>query len=149
MLGMDDNLLAPTEREELMGCLMGLAKMNQDRMAEGAARLGLTLSQARVLYFVESEPMVRKLAKKLSCDPSYITGVVDALEKEGLLTRQVNPDDRRIKKLVLTSKGESVRAEVAKVISESFELDGLVSDEAMQFAQLLRKIQAEVKTAAW
>lgn len=146
---MDEEVFAQAERVELIGCLLGLAKIHHDRLTEGTARLGLSLSQARVLYFVETEPMVRKLAKALSRDASYITGVVDSLEEKGLLSRQPDPDDRRIRKLFLTEEGSRLRDEVAKVISESFELDGLGPDEAEQFARLLRKLQGDIKPVAW
>lgn len=146
---MENNLFNPMEREELMSRLLGIAKAHYDRLGEEASQLGLTLPQARVLYFVKMDPMVRKLAKRLSCDASYITGIVDTLEKKGLLTRQVDPEDRRVKKLVLTPEGHRVRAKVVQAMSESFDLDGLIPDEAAQFAHLLRKIQSNEKVPVW
>ena len=146
---MENPTLGATDREELVGCLLGLAKVHYDRLIEGTSRLGLTMPQARVLYFVESDPTVGKLAKKLDCDASYITGLVDSLEKAKLLKRQVDADDRRIKRLVLTAAGRRARQKVAKVIGESFDLDGLVPDEAQQFAQLLRKLQNDERALSW
>jgi DNA-binding MarR family transcriptional regulator len=146
---MDASPLNAADREELMGCLLAVARVHHDRLNDGAARLGLTVPQARVLYFLESAPTVRKLAKKLDCDPSYITGIVDRLEEMKFVTRLVDEDDRRVKRLVLTPIGRRTRRQVAKVISDSFEIDGLVPAEAEQFATLLRKIRLDAGTAAW
>ena len=49
---------------------------------EGAAAAhALTGAQARVLGLLSLEPMpMRKIARKLKCEPSNITGIVDRLE---------------------------------------------------------------------
>lgn len=43
--------------------------------------------------------------RRLGCDNSYVTPLVDALEKRGLAVRQPHPTDRRIKVIVLTGQG--------------------------------------------
>jgi DNA-binding MarR family transcriptional regulator len=55
---------------------------------------------------------MRELAEWLSCEPSNVTGIVDGLERRGLVTRQPDPADRRIKHVVLTEDGERRRAEL-------------------------------------
>ena len=44
----------------------------------------------------------------MACDASYITAVADRLEELGLAVRRNAADDRRVRELVLTAKGESV-----------------------------------------
>jgi DNA-binding MarR family transcriptional regulator len=146
---MENQPFGPLEREEFLSLLLGVARTHYDRLGKEAARLGLTLPQARVLYFVKTESTVRTMAKRLRCDPSYVTGLVDALETKGLLRREVDADDRRIKKLLLTSEGDRARTELVSAMGDSVDLEGLVPDEAAQFAQLLRKIQYDDKTPAW
>jgi MarR family transcriptional regulator, organic hydroperoxide resistance regulator len=146
---MENQPFGPLEREEFLSLLLGVARTHYDRLGKEAGRLGLTLPQARVLYFVKTESTVRTMAKRLRCDPSYVTGLVDALETKGLLRREVDADDRRIKKLLLTSEGDRARTELVSAMGDSVDLEGLVPDEAAQFAQLLRKIQYDDKTPAW
>ena len=52
---------------------------------------------------------MNELAYTLHCDASYITGITDRLEEQGLVERRVDEDDRRVKQLVLTTKGKQLR----------------------------------------
>ena len=40
---------------------------------------------------------MRHLASLLKCDPSNVTFLVDRLEERGLVERQTDPADRRVK----------------------------------------------------
>ncbi len=51
---------------------------------------------------------MRVLASILTCDASNMTGIVDRLEKRGLVQREPSPTDRRVKNVVLTAEGERV-----------------------------------------
>jgi DNA-binding MarR family transcriptional regulator len=42
------------------------------------------------------------LARSLHCHDSNVTGLVDRLEQRGLIERQSNPNDRRVKLIALT-----------------------------------------------
>nr|WP_207929076.1 MarR family winged helix-turn-helix transcriptional regulator [Actinomadura sp. 6K520] len=53
---------------------------------------------------------MRQLAARLRCDASHVTGIVDGLERRGLVERRPAPDDRRVKHLVPTGEGERKRA---------------------------------------
>ena len=53
---------------------------------EAAAEHALTGAQARLLSLLSLEPLpMRKLAQKLKCEPSNVTGIVDRLESRGLV----------------------------------------------------------------
>lgn len=72
-----------------------------------AATAGLSASQAKTLGVLRRAPAsMRALATTLACDASNITGIVDRLEKRGLVRREVSPNDRRVKNVVLTPAGE-------------------------------------------
>src|SRR5215212_8170715 len=63
---------------------------------EAAAGHALTGAQARLLSLLSLEPLpMRKLAQKLKCEPSNVTGIVDRLESRGLVERRPDPADRR------------------------------------------------------
>ncbi|MFI6723283.1 MarR family transcriptional regulator [Streptomyces sp. R-74717] len=73
---------------------------------EAAAAHSLTGAQARVLGLLSLEPMpMRKIAQKLKCEPSNVTGIVDRLETRGLVERRPDPADRRVKLAAPTEKG--------------------------------------------
>ncbi len=52
---------------------------------------------------------MRKLAQKLKCEPSNVTGIVDRLEAWGLVERRPDPGDRRVKVAAATDEGRRVR----------------------------------------
>jgi MarR family transcriptional regulator, lower aerobic nicotinate degradation pathway regulator len=66
--------------------------------------------QFAALQAVRQQPGLdqRSLARSIGYDTSTIGGVVDRLEKRGLLQRQASPSDRRVRQLVLTPEGERV-----------------------------------------
>jgi DNA-binding MarR family transcriptional regulator len=73
---------------------------------QAAAAHSLTGAQARVLGLLSLEPMpMRRIAQKLKCEPSKVTGIVDRLETRGLVERRPDPADRRVKLAAPTEKG--------------------------------------------
>src|SRR6202035_196210 len=53
-----------------------------------------------------------EMARGIGCDPSYITALVDDLDARGLARRQPDPDDRRVKIIVLTEAGRTLATEI-------------------------------------
>jgi DNA-binding MarR family transcriptional regulator len=91
------------------------------RVPSVAAEFELSPMQAHVLRLLEpGTPLpMRTLARKLCCDASNVTGIVDRLEERGLVRRDAAPGDRRIKMLVVTDDGASVRRRIVKRLSEA------------------------------
>ena len=83
----------------------------------------------------------RDHARQLGCDPSNLTGLSDRLEARGLIERRVDPEDRRVKMLVATPKGEQLRAQLAARLAEAPAAITQISarDRAL-LHQLLRQI---------
>lgn len=77
---------------------------------EETAEFGITPVQFAALQAVQQQPGLdqRSLARTIGYDTSTIGGVVDRLEKRGLLQRQASPSDRRVRQLVLTAEGQRV-----------------------------------------
>jgi MarR family transcriptional regulator, organic hydroperoxide resistance regulator len=70
--------------------------------------LSLTIAQVKSLFFIYNEGTVnfRQLAAAMKVTPSNVTGIIDRLVEQGLVTRTENPEDRRMLMLRLTDKGE-------------------------------------------
>ena len=77
---------------------------------EETAEFGITPVQFAALQAVDTQPGLdqRSLARSIGYDTSTIGGVVDRLEKRGLLQRQASPTDRRVRQLTLTEEGRRV-----------------------------------------
>ncbi|MEU8621571.1 MarR family transcriptional regulator [Streptomyces sp. NPDC048623] len=74
-----------------------------------AASENLTASQGKALTVLRRGPAaMRALAETLTCDASNMTGIIDRLEKRGLVRREADASDRRVKNVILTAEGERV-----------------------------------------
>jgi DNA-binding MarR family transcriptional regulator len=76
--------------------------------------LNLTNPQLKTLFFISDQPGANpgKLAAALGVTPSNVTGIVDRLVEQGLLSRQENPEDRRVLMLQTTEKGEAILSDL-------------------------------------
>jgi DNA-binding MarR family transcriptional regulator len=100
----------------------------------------------RVLHSAEDEGAkglrFTDLSKRLLIRPPSVTGVVDRMERAGLVVREDEPADLRVKKVVLTGKGREItvrvlrehRSQIASV------LGGLSSEEQTELQRLLSKL---------
>jgi MarR family transcriptional regulator, organic hydroperoxide resistance regulator len=109
------------DAQEAWGLLFRLFVSQRGRVPRVAARYELTPMQAHVLRLLEpGAPLpMRLLARKLGCDASNVTGIVDRLEERGLLVRAVSAVDRRVKMLVLTDAGIQLRRMILNDLAEA------------------------------
>lgn len=91
----------------------------------------------------ETEMKVSEISKILKVTSPTVTQIVNTLEKDGLIERTIDPDDRRAVKIKLTSKGTDVTLEARKAFSETFLglVDYLGETDSNQLAHLLNKVQ--------
>jgi DNA-binding MarR family transcriptional regulator len=106
-----------SQGKELWSLLVELGVVHvRTRFQRVIAELDLSPPQAYALRLLEPErplPM-RDLADGLACDASNVTGIVDRLERRGLVERQVSTSDRRVKTLVVTAEGVALRARLLR-----------------------------------
>ena len=71
--------------------------------------VGVTMSQAKLLYLVQAEPGMRmsELAARLGVSLSTVSGVVDRLVDQTFVDRRDDPADRRQVVLRITDAGAS------------------------------------------
>jgi MarR family transcriptional regulator, organic hydroperoxide resistance regulator len=72
--------------------------------------LNLTLAQLKSLFFIAATDKTnfKKVAEALNVTPPNVTGIIDKLVEQGLVTRTENPEDRRIMILQATEKGHEL-----------------------------------------
>ena len=93
-------------------------------------QFGLTGAQSGVLrnLFAHGALSSADLSRKLYVTPSNITGVIDRLEKKGLVERTRKVGDRRVALITLTEKGNELSKSLPdpiekKLISELIDLE--------------------------
>lgn len=81
------------------------------------------------------------IAERIALDKTTLTYLLDGLEKEDLIRRVTDPNDRRSRHINLTPKGVSALARFSREVDlvEKGILARLGTDEAAQFALSLRK----------
>jgi DNA-binding MarR family transcriptional regulator len=134
----------PLTREvvELIGTVVA---RYYEEYEQAAAKHSLTGAQARVLGLLSSQPMpMRRLAQKLKCEPSNVTGIVDRLEVRGLVERRPDPADRRVKLAAPTERGLTTAALLRDSLDFAREpLAGLSEEERTVLRDLLKRMLGE------
>lgn len=103
----------------------------------------LSLQQLTVLYLVRTEGVtLAELARRTMVAPTVITGIVDRLERQGLIRREADKHDRRVNRLVLTDSGNEVSASVEKalVAEVATQLGDFTEDELRELGRGLELI---------
>lgn len=101
-------------REELIAQIIeAQRRMNRvirEHTLDSWVKLSLTIPQLKSLFYISRHGRVNLsgLASGIRVTPANVTGIVDRLVEQELLTRVPDPDDRRIQWLRLTGKGEAL-----------------------------------------
>ncbi|MEA2509155.1 MAG: hypothetical protein QOG21_1237 [Actinomycetota bacterium] len=102
------NLTPETSTQQELAARLRLAVMRLARRLRQQGEEGATPSMLSALASVErlGPVTLSELAQLERVQPPSITKVVARLEDEGLVTRSGDPNDRRISRIALTSKGK-------------------------------------------
>lgn len=116
----------------------------EDTMAQAGGSLGTWI----VLNAISDDGFISHtiLASRAHVDGATITYHVDRAEKLGLVTREVDPDDRRVKRLRLTPEGERVHKDLWRA-ARAFEaqvMAGITDAEQTRLRRTLAKLRANL-----
>jgi len=90
----------------------------------------------------KTEMKVSEISQLLQVTSPTVTQIINILEKDGLVERTIDPDDRRAVKIRLTAAGIEVTDKARKNFSKTFTglIDYLGEEESEQLAELLTKV---------
>ena len=105
-------------------------------------RVGITTAQSGALFYLKNNDgcLLSQMGRGLRLDKSAITGLVDRLEKKGMIERRNDPVDRRAIRLYLTRAGRDAAVEalpVVKQLNRAIE-KGFSREEIEVFSRVLR-----------
>jgi DNA-binding MarR family transcriptional regulator len=110
------------------------------------AEFGITLPRFDLMAQLERNPgglKMSELSRRMMVSGGNVTGLTDQLEKEGLVTRSDDPEDRRAYTVKLTPAGRALFARMATVheqwVIELF--SGLTASDKAQIYRLLAKLK--------
>jgi DNA-binding MarR family transcriptional regulator len=94
----------------------------------------------------EEKLPLKTVAERLFIRPPSVTGVVDRLERQGLVRRVDSRVDRRVRHLGLTARGEQLLAEVLRGHARRIEslFEPLSPRERATLLALTRKLEAHL-----
>jgi len=135
-----------TESSEEIAGRLRLSATRLARRLRQQADTGLSPSQLSALAVVERHgPLtLGALADYEQVAPPSVTRVVAKLEADGFLTRQPDPDDRRVTRVAVTTKGKSllVASRRRKTAWLTTRLESMDPDQRARLADVLDILDA-------
>ncbi len=97
------------QARHLRGLLVQLSRRRpvRDPVATACEDLGLTPAQLHLVMWLGTDGALTmgELARRVAVSEKTITGVVDRLERDGLVRRERDPADRRVVQVTLAARG--------------------------------------------
>lgn len=116
---------------------------------ELAKRADLTGPQLTVVKMLEQvgDLSLSELSDKIRAQNSTVTGIIDRMEREGLVTRERSKEDRRVVHIRLTAKGHTLAKEIPVEPMEIFKgaLESLSAQEMRDLMRIMTKVAKRVK----
>lgn len=127
--------------QDIFGALAGLCPQLLKRAGAIADQHALPFSCVKAVHLLGTPLSMKELARRMHCDPSFITVTADTLEERGLAKRESDATDRRIRNLVLTPRGRDLRQRLEQALLGQMPWDTALSvAERHSFLALLRKM---------
>ncbi len=139
------------EFEKSFGRILGVAHTAMFRYLSKLMKeqnLPITPEQFSVLSYLWQKDGLQQseLANCTNRNRANVTRVVDILEREGIVERRDDENDRRVFRIFLTAKGKSLRDATASCARQTIEdaLNGLSKEEIDTCTRVLLKIRSNV-----
>ncbi len=138
------------EVDQILEAILYLYTESRRITKELARSVLLTGPQLTVLKMLEGvgDLSLSELSERIRAQNSTVTGIIDRMEREGLVVRARSKDDRRVVHIKLTDKGSRIAREVQVEPMEVLRaaLDSLSVGEMRQLLQILTKIARRVQS---
>jgi DNA-binding MarR family transcriptional regulator len=116
---------------------------------ELARRADLTGPQLTVVKMLEQigDLSLSELSERIRAQNSTVTGIIDRMERENLVTRERSKEDRRVVYIRLTAKGRRLAEDIPIEPWEIFRgaLESLSASEVRDLVKILGKVARRVQ----
>lgn len=116
---------------------------------EFARQANLTGPQLTVIKMLETigDLSLSELSERIRAQNSTVTGIIDRMEREGLVVRERSKEDRRVVHIKLTEKGERIAKEIPVEPMEIFRgaLSSLSPSETRELLKISTKLAKRVQ----
>lgn len=142
------DIIKMTDIHDSLGHLLSKgSRLLNNRITQNfhAAGLNITREQYTLLNYLWDKDGLnqRDIADICSKDKTSITRQLEVMEKNGLLTRNTDSVDRRIKRIYLTKYAREVKISADKIVHDTFDevLEGVSENDIKICKDVLEKIQ--------
>ncbi len=82
------------------------------------------------------------LGRCAGLEPSSMTGVIDRMERDGLVCREDDPEDRRVQNVRITDKGDELRGKVVSAVDATLKkaMAGIDPEKLETAKEVLRQV---------
>lgn len=133
------------EVREAFGALLGAERRLRGRDQHGKVE-GLTIAQVRALFALDGrEPATAgEIAEAARLSPAAVSGMLDELERDGIVLRQRSEGDRRRVLVTLTDEGRAVLKKRRRVWLKRWEaaLADLPERDLEAAAEVMRRLSS-------
>jgi DNA-binding MarR family transcriptional regulator len=137
------------EVDQILEAIIYLYTESRRITKELARRAELTGPQLTVVKMLETfgDLSLSDLSDRIRSQNSTVTGIIDRMEREGLVVRERSSEDRRVVHIQLTEKGARIAREIPVEPMEMFRaaLGTLTGTEARELLRILTKIARRVQ----
>lgn len=148
-----DLLTDPTECPYYLISRVSLAITSVLKQAFGDAgieRLRPAYMGVLLVLWREDGLKVIDLGRRAGLEPSTMTGLIDRMERDGLVKRVADPTDRRVLRIQLTDTARALQTPALEVVDRVLAavLSGVNEPEIATLKAILRKVLANVHEEA-
>lgn len=124
--------------------LVGSAALKKELAAAGAAQIKPAYLGVLMVLWQQDGLKAIELGRLVGLEPSTMTGLLDRMERDGLLARQADPEDRRAQRIVLTARGRKAQGPVNAVLNRALltMFDGVAERDVERLKKTLRQVLA-------
>jgi DNA-binding MarR family transcriptional regulator len=142
-------LRGPVRHQRTFGFMLrDVSQRYVKRFEQHAQTLSLTLPQCRTLVILESNQGLSqtRLARLVNAEPMAMVRILDRMEKDGLLERRTDPDDRRARRLFLTRSAQPLLREIWRLadLTRGELFQGVAQRDRCHFVKVLGKLYENV-----
>ncbi|MBS1887262.1 MAG: MarR family transcriptional regulator [Actinobacteria bacterium] len=141
---MSDRAEAVAAVRDEFGCLLGAERRLRGRDQHRKTEDGLTIAHVRALFALDKHDgaTAGEIAETARISPASVTGMLDDLERDGIVTRARSESDRRRVLVTLTDQGRALLSKRRRLWVKRWEaaLGDLPERDLEVAAEVMRRI---------
>jgi DNA-binding MarR family transcriptional regulator len=96
------------------------AALRKELGVAGAGEVRVSYLGALMVLWMQDDLKSGELGRSAGLEPSTMTGLLDRMERDGMVMRVADPGDRRAQRIRLTDKGRKLHDPIMKAVDSTF-----------------------------